>query len=101
LVHAVESGTVDLEKMDRDELPSELRKMKKAELEQYIADQSKQPKELQDEIETLAKKRQAYIEEKLKNERNRGADSLDAKIYKCIQTQAAQKDIAYTGGPEY
>ena len=101
MVHAVESGTVDLEKMDRNELPSELRKMNRAELEQYIADQSKQPKELQDEIETLAKKRQAYIEEKLKNERNRGADSLDAKIYKCIQTQAAQKDIAYTGGPEY
>lgn len=101
LVHAVESGTVDLEKMDRDELPPELRKKNKAELEQYIADQSKQRKALQDEIEKLAKKRQAYIEEKLKNEENRGADSLDAKIYKCIRTQAAQKDIAYTGGPEY
>lgn len=101
LVHAVESGTVDLEKMDKDELPPELRKMNKAELERFIADQSKQRKALQGEIEKLAKKRQAYIEEKLKNERNRGADSLDAQIYKCIQTQAAQKDIGYTGGPEY
>lgn len=101
LVHAVESGAVDPEKMDKDELPPELRKINKTELEQYIADQSKQRKALQGEIEKLAKKRQAYIEEKLKNERNKGADSLDAKIYKCIQTQAAQKDIAYTGGPEY
>jgi hypothetical protein len=101
LVHAVESGTVDLEKMNKDELPLELRKMNKTELEQYIADRSKQRKGLQNEIETLAKKRQTYIEDKLKKERNRGADSLDAKIYKCIQTQAAQKDIAYTDGPEY
>ena len=41
------------------------------------------------------------IEDKVNNEKDRGADSLDRKIYRCIQIQSARKDIDYTGGPAY
>ena len=52
-------------------------------------------------IEGLAKKRQSFIEENVRAEKDKGAKTLDAKIYECIRTQAAEKDILYKDGPKY
>ncbi len=58
-------------------------------------------KKLQSELENLARKLQAHIEKQVKNESGLKENSLDAKIYKCIKSQAADKNIEYKNGPAY
>jgi hypothetical protein len=101
LVYDLESGKADLDDLKEEDLPKELQKMNKSELENHLAAQSKKRKELQAEIKDLAKKRQLFIEKKLKMEKGKGAESLDMKIYECIQIQAADKNIVYKDGPKF
>lgn len=101
LVDDVASGRVQLDAIKAEELPAELKPMKKSERQAHVAAQAARRKALQQQIEVLAGKRQRYIEEKVKREGQKGATSLDAQLYHCIQTQAAEKDIRYTGGPAY
>jgi hypothetical protein len=75
--------------------------MSPGERQTYIAEQGARRQALQKKIEELGGKRQAYIEEKVRQEAGKGADSLDAQIYSCIKAQAAEKEIRYTGGPVY
>ena len=53
------------------------------------------------QINELVQKRQRFIADKVSSEIDRGADPLDTKIYRCIQSQAARKGIDYTDGPAY
>jgi Mg-chelatase subunit ChlD len=101
LIHDLETGIVDLDELRKEELPPELRGMNKAELEDHLAAQKKRREALQAEIEGFANKRQSFIEEKVKAEKDKGTKSLDVKIYECIRTQAASKDILYKDGPKY
>jgi hypothetical protein len=101
LIHDLETEVVAIDDLKEGELPSKLRGMSKSELTDLLKAQAQKRKDLQKEIEDLAKKRQSFIEEKVKAERNKGTQSLDAKIYDCIRTQAAAKDILYKEGPKY
>jgi hypothetical protein len=101
LVDDVASGRVQLDAIKEEELPDELKPMKQSERQAHVAAQGARRKALQQQIEDLAGKRQRYIEEKVKREGQKGADSLDAQLYRCIQAQAAEKDIRYSGGPAY
>ena len=101
LVEDVASGRVDLEAVAEAELPAELKAMNPGERQTFIAAQGARRQALQKKIEELGGKRQAFIEEKVKQEAGKGADSLDAQIYRCIKAQAAEKEIRYTEGPAY
>jgi Mg-chelatase subunit ChlD len=101
LISDFESGAVDLSRIAKDELPASLRGLTRTELKKHIDLQSRQRKHLQSRIEALAQKRQTYIEEKIKTDKDSGTDSLDARMYTCIQTQAGKKGIVYQGGPAY
>jgi hypothetical protein len=101
LVDDVANGRVDLEALEDEELPAELKSMSGKERQSYVAEKGVERQMLQEKIKDLAAKRQAYIEEKVKQEAGKGGASLDAQIYRCIQTQAAAKKIRYTGGPSY
>lgn len=101
LVNDVETGGVDLGTLEKEQLPAELRIMDQKTLKTHISNLSKNRKALQQQIDELAKKRQSYIQEKVSLEKDKGASSLDAKLYKCIKTQAAKKDIDYKKGPAY
>ncbi len=101
LVHAVESGELDLAEIPQSDLPRELKGMRGPAMAALIETRSRERKQLQSQIEDLAKKRQHFIENKVRDEKDGGADSLDTKSYRCIQVQAAQKGIDYTGGPAY
>jgi Mg-chelatase subunit ChlD len=101
LVQAVEDGTVDLKKIKKEHLPAKLRDMKPAELKQYVDDRIRKRKALREEISKLSKKRQDYIAAKVRQEKDAGAKSLDARIYTCLKTQAARADIDYNRGPAY
>ena len=101
LVSDVETNGIDISKIKKAELPAKLRDMDTDEIKNHIKGQSLRRKELQAKIDRLAKKRQAHIENLVKNEAGKGGESLDAKIYNCIKTQAADKKIVYTDGPAY
>jgi hypothetical protein len=101
LVDDVVSGRVKLDAVKEEELPDELKTMNTSERQAHIAAQGAKRQALQQQIEDLAGQRQRYIEEKVKLAGQKGAASLDAQIYQCIQAQAAEKDIRYTGGPSY
>lgn len=101
LVDDVASGRVQLDAIKEKELPAALKPMKRSERQAHVAAQGARRKALQQQIEVLAGKRQRYIEEKVKREGQKGAASLDAQLYQCIQAQAAGKGIRYTGGPAY
>ena len=101
LVDDVASGRINLAAVKEEELPAELKSMTPKQRQAYVAAKGVKRQALQEKIEDLAAKRQAYIEEKVKQETEGGADSLDTQIYRCIQTQAAEKDIRYNGGPAY
>ena len=90
-----------LDAVKEEELPDELKAMNTSERHAHIAAQGAKRQALQLQIEDLASKRQRYIEDKVKMDGEKGASSLDAQIYQCIQAQAAEKDIRYTGGPAY
>jgi hypothetical protein len=101
LVNDLETGNLDLDNLKNEELPSELQAMSKTQIKDHLTTQSEKRKELQAKIDDLAKKRQSFIEEKVKMEKDKGTKSLDVKIYECIQTQAAEKNIVYKDGPKY
>jgi hypothetical protein len=101
LVNDLETGNLDLDDLKNEELPSELQAMSKTQIKDHLTTQSEKRKELQAKIDDLAKKRQSFIEEKVKMEKDKGTKSLDVKIYECIQTQAAEKNIVYKDGPKY
>jgi hypothetical protein len=101
LVQAIESGDREITDIPEEELPPALRKMSKTELADHIAARSEERKRLQAQINDLAQKRQQFIEEKVKSEKGSGKASLDAKIYECIQAQAAPKGLSYNDGPAY
>jgi Mg-chelatase subunit ChlD len=101
LVHAVESGRQELAAIPKAQLPAELRPLSDAELAAHIADRSRERKALQARINELATKRQRFIEEQVKKEKDGGTASLDNQLYRCIQTQAAPKGIVYSDGPAY
>jgi len=101
LIHDLENNAIKISEIKTDELPAELQEMEQDDLEIHVRNQGKKRKQLQSELENLAQKRQAFIENQLKNESGLKENSLDEKIYKCIQTQATDKNIEYRDGPLY
>ena len=101
LVDDVVSGRVKLETVEEEMLPAEIKAMRLSERQSHIDAQMVKRKTLRAEIDALAVKRQVFIEAKVAREAGQGSDSLDAKIYQCIQQQAAEKNIRYTDGPVY
>ena len=95
LVDSVASGRVKLEEIKETELPAEMQKMSAVERKKHIETKNKERKQISTELKTLAEKRQAYIRKIVSKEKDKGKNSLDMKIYECIQTQAADKEIVY------
>lgn len=89
LVDKVKEDKSALEKIDKKELPKEFQDKSTAELQALIAKKEAERKTIQKEIEELAKKRQAYIDEKSKNAGTE--DDLGNAINESILAFANQK----------
>ncbi len=101
LIQDVADGTVKLAEIEEKELPENMRKMSPEEREKYLAKMSAKREELQAQVKELAAKRQAHIEDQVRNTKLAGEQSLDSAVFECVQEQAARKGIQYTGGPSY
>lgn len=90
LVDKVKADKKALSEIKESELPVELQGKTKAELEKVVAEKTKEREAIQKEISDLAKKRQEYIDQKLK-ETDPDADDLGNAINSSIMELAKIK----------
>ena len=65
-----------------------------------IAQVAGERRELEREVQELARKRDQYLDEKV--EADGGAeDSLDHQLYEAVTAQAAKAGLEYSDGPSY
>jgi Mg-chelatase subunit ChlD len=100
LVAAIESGEVDLDELEEDELPESLKPMRRDEQVAYVAELAAERHDLQRQIQDLSKDRNAYLESKVE-EAGGLKGSLDQKLYDAVKEQAAVAGLEYEDGPAY
>ena len=100
LVAAIESGEVDLDELEEDELPESLKPMARAEQVAYVAELTAERQDLQRQIQDLSKDRNVYLKSKVE-EAGGLKGSLDQKLYDAVKEQAAVAGLEYEDGPAY
>ncbi|WP_405208266.1 vWA domain-containing protein [Aquimarina sp. LLG6339-5] len=91
LVDAAEDKDFELEEIEKEELPQELKDKSKTELKQYISKKSNERKEIQKKIQELNKKRLVYI----KNNSKKDDTNLEAALIKAIKNQGERKSFSW------
>ena len=87
LVADLESGSVDLAKIARDDLPSEMQRMSLAAQRAYLKARQAERDALNARLALLARKRAAWLEAELKKATG-GGDSFDRSVAEMIGAQA-------------
>ena len=87
---------VKLDAIDKKDLPKEFQKLTKQEMETRIAKTRAERDSLQKEVQSLAKKREVYIQAENKRLAEAGkGDGFDEKVAETIHQQAERKGINY------
>jgi Mg-chelatase subunit ChlD len=96
LVDALNGNTLKLDEIDQKQLPTELQKLDRSELQKRIAKVRDERADLQEQIVEVSKKREAYIQSENKRLAAEGkGDAFDQKVTKTLHAQAAKKGISY------
>ena len=96
LVDALNEKTLKLEEIDQKQLPTELQKLDRNELQKRIAKTRDERADLQKQIVEVSKKREAYIQSENKRLAAEGkGDAFDQKVTETLHAQAAKKGISY------
>jgi len=96
LVDAVDEKSVELEKMDKEDLPEEMQHLKPEDRKLYLEKKAADRREIQSQISRLNAERLAYIaEEQRKMAEASPTNTLDAAIINTIRTQAESKGYLF------
>lgn len=96
LVDALNDKRLKLEEIDQKQLPTELQKLDRDELQKRIAKTRDERADLQKQIVEVSKKREAYIQSENKRLAAEGkGDAFDQKVGETLRGQAAKKGITY------
>ena len=96
LVDALNNKTLQAEDIDQKQLPAELQKLDRNELQKRIAKTRDERADLQKQIVEASKKREAYIQSENKRLAAEGkADAFNQKVTETLHAQAAKKGISY------
>jgi Mg-chelatase subunit ChlD len=96
LVDALNDNKLKLEDIDQKQLPAELQKLDRSELQNRITKTREERADLQKQIVELSKKREAYIQSESKRLAVEGkGDAFDHKVTETLHAQAAKKGIGY------
>jgi Mg-chelatase subunit ChlD len=96
LADALNDKTLKLEEIDQKQLPTELQKLDRNELQKRIAKARDERADLQKQIVELSKKREAYIQSENQRLAAEGkGDAFDQKVAETLHAQAAKKGISY------
>ena len=95
LVDALESGKVQIDKMEESELPVELRKMPKAKRKDYVQNMVKERKEIKKQIGRLSQERSKYVAGKKKELNAPSVATMDQAITSAVQKQGGAKKFVF------
>jgi hypothetical protein len=96
LVDALNDKTLKLDEIDQKQLPADLQKLDRNELQKRIAKSRDERADLQKQIVEISKKREAYIQTENKRLAAEGkGDAFDQKVTETLHAQAAKKGISY------
>lgn len=96
LVDALNDKSLKLEEIDQKQLPAELQKLDRDELQKRITKARDERADLQKQIVELSKKRESYIQSENKRLVAEGkGDAFDQKVTETLHAQAAKKGISY------
>jgi hypothetical protein len=93
LVDAVEAEKVELEKLEEDALPEEMKGMTSQQREQYVKENAEKRKELQHKIKLLNQMRKDYIAAQQKE--NAAANTLGSAIIEAVTAQARERNFTF------
>lgn len=94
LVDDIASGRVDLDKVERKELPAPMQDMTREQQAALVQETVEERQTLQKKITELAEQRDTYLKQKV--EEAGGAEgSLDHKIQSAVREQAAKRGLRY------
>jgi hypothetical protein len=94
LVDAISSGRIELDDIDKDDMPASLQAYAPMEQMAIITNQARQREEIKRDIQQLSESRNAYIVEQV-GKRGDAKESLDEKIYSAVKKQAKSKGLIY------
>lgn len=100
LVDAVTRGEIELEDLEADAMPEELKPMAPAEQREYVARLADERADLKRQIQELSADRDSFLAKKVE-EAGGMKDSLDQKLYEAVREQAGKAGLEYEKGPAY
>jgi hypothetical protein len=96
LLDALNENKLKVDEIDQKQLPGELQKLNRDELQKRITKTRDERANLQKQIVELSKKREAYIQSENKRLAAEGkGDAFDQKVTETLHAQAAKKGISY------
>jgi len=95
LLDNINQGKVQLEKLKKEELPEEMRKLNLKEQKEHLAKIEKRRAVLNTEVLELDKKRSAFIAKKQADDAKKGKNSFDQEVIGVLQRQARKYNIRY------
>jgi hypothetical protein len=94
LVDAISSGRIELDDIDKDDMPASLLAFAPAEQMVIITNQARQRAEIKRDIQKLSETRNVYIRDQVAKDGG-AKESLDEKIYSAVKKQAKTKGLIY------
>ena len=94
LVDAISSGRLELDDIDKDDMPASLQAMAPEDAMEVITNQARQREEIKSEIQKLSESRNDYIRDQVAKDGG-ARESLDEKIYSAVKKQAKTKGLVY------
>ena len=95
LVDALKEGTVELEKMELQQLPEELKKKTPAERKAYVNNKAGEREQIQKQIQELNQQRRNFLAQ-AQDKQQAQDNSLGTAIIQAIREQAQQKGFEFT-----
>ncbi len=95
LVDALSTGKVELDKLDEEELPEDLRKMTKSKRKGFVQRKTEERLELKKQISKLSLERNKYVAEKKKEAEVPGPATINEAVTSAIQKQGALKNYKF------
>ena len=91
LIDAAEKEDFEVEEIAEDELPENLRKKSKKEIESYIKEKSEERKLIQEKIQELNNKRLAFVKKNSDNKQG----GLENALLQAIKDQGKKKSFSW------
>lgn len=93
MVSAYETGAKDISKMEKEELPEELKGKSDAEIKVHVEKLAAKRKEIQSKLDILNKERRLYVENA--RQKDQKEDSFDSALLKSLRALAVKKNYVF------